>query len=85
MVVLGVTRPGGRYVGAPSGATEIRTGDLLVLYGREEALAGVDDRPRGALGDTAHDQAVARQARAEVDEASADGALLPGDERTEQQ
>lgn len=70
VVVLGVTRPDGRYVGAPTFATHIDVGDVLLVYGRETALAELDDRPAGEAGDVAHESAVARQAH--VEQADAD-------------
>lgn len=65
VVVLGVTRQNGRYVGAPTFATRVDAGDVLLVYGREAALAELDDRRSGAAGDTAHEIAVARQAHHE--------------------
>ena len=63
VAVLGVTREDGRYVGAPVGATRVRPGDLLVLYGQEDSLKALDSRPRGPDGDARHAAAVARQRR----------------------
>lgn len=74
VAVLGLTRSNGRYLGAPSGSTQIRPGDLLVVYGREDTLKGLDDRPRGPSGDRQHDEAVARQRREERQETAADQA-----------
>ena len=65
VVVLGVTRTDGRYVGAPIYSTHIGVGDVLVLYGRDEILAELDDRPVGEAGDLAHRAGVARQERLE--------------------
>ena len=61
VIVLVVTRPDGRYVPAPDGATEIRPGDNLVVYGRSERLRELDRRPAGEPGDRAHAAAVAEQ------------------------
>jgi hypothetical protein len=44
VVVLGIRRAGG-YVGAPEGSTPVESGDVLVLYGREERVEELD---RGA-------------------------------------
>ena len=58
VLVLGLTRPGGTYTGAPRFDTRIQAGDTLLLYGRSERLAELDDRQSGASGDEVHEQAV---------------------------
>jgi hypothetical protein len=63
IVVLGVRRSGGGWVGAPGGATRVEGGDTLVCYGREGALGELDARPSGPAGDQAHERAVAMQRR----------------------
>lgn len=44
IVVLGLTRSDGTYTGAPTGSTTIQSGDLLVVYGREQSLDDLDRR-----------------------------------------
>ena len=61
IAVLGLTRRDGAYIGAPTGATTVRPGDILVLYGREDSLNEIDHRGAGYEGDRMHDRAVARQ------------------------
>jgi hypothetical protein len=56
--VLGVARPDGTYLGAPIPLTEIKAGDTLVVYGRDDALAELARRPTGPEGDAAHAAAV---------------------------
>jgi hypothetical protein len=68
VVVLGIIRRGGRYLGAPTGRTVIREGDMLIAYGTGEQLRELDDRPAGAQGDRAHAVAVEHQLRVEQDE-----------------
>lgn len=65
IVVLGLTRCDGRYVGAPTGASVLRPGDVLVVYGRSEQLKELDARPCGPEGDRRHLTAVAFQDEAE--------------------
>jgi hypothetical protein len=60
VVVLGVTRSDGHYVAAPEGETVLNPGDVLVVYGRDDALAELDDRAAGPVGDLAHADAVRR-------------------------
>lgn len=59
--VLGIECPGGEFIGAPNGTTEVRPGDRLVLYGRIGRIAEVDLRVTGNEGDRAHDRAVSEQ------------------------
>jgi TrkA-C domain len=68
VVVLGVHRAVGAYVGAPDGDTLIRAGDVLTMYGRESRVAELDRRARGAAGDAAHATAVGEQERLEAEE-----------------
>ncbi len=68
VVVLGVHRDGGAYVGAPDGDTVIAPGDVLTLYGREDRVAELDRRVRGDAGDRAHRAAIDEQERVEAQE-----------------
>lgn len=61
VLVLGIQRPDGTYVGAPRGETVPRSGDELVLYGRADVLADLEDRREDASGQEAHRRAVAAQ------------------------
>jgi signal transduction histidine kinase len=61
VMVLGVTRPDGRYLGAPDGDTVIRENDVLVLYGRATVMKALDERESGFAGNIAHQQRVAEQ------------------------
>ncbi|MCG8450949.1 MAG: TrkA C-terminal domain-containing protein [Pirellulales bacterium] len=54
VLVLGIHRKEGYYVGAPSGDSRIGVGDSLVIYGPLERLEELDGRRRGAEGDQAH-------------------------------
>ena len=61
VLVLGVQKPDGSYIGAPTGKTNIAEKDTLILYGRHEALAELDRRRAGLRGDSAHKKAIAQQ------------------------
>ena len=61
VLVLGIYRSDGSYVGAPNKNTQIESGDTLILYGRGESLADLDKRGAGASGDQAHQRAVHEQ------------------------
>lgn len=65
IVVLGIIRRGGRYVGAPTGRTVVRDGDTLVTYGTGDQLRELDNRPAGAEGDRAHQRAIEHQLQVE--------------------
>lgn len=58
IVVLGIQRSTGAWVGTPRRETCVRAGDVLVLYGRERALAQLDRRRDGSWGDREHSAAV---------------------------
>ena len=58
IVVLGVHRATGAWIGAPGGGTRVRSGDTLVVYGREDVVCELDGRVRGPEGDEAHELAV---------------------------
>lgn len=58
VLVLGLTRPDGTWIGAPRFDTTIQAGDTLVLYGRTPRLAELDRRPAGPRGDEMHELAV---------------------------
>jgi hypothetical protein len=64
VVVLGVQRRDGSFVGVPDGRTKVLPEDRLVLYGTSERLNDLDQRTHGVSGDVAHDRAV-QDARAQ--------------------
>ena len=61
VLVLGVVRSDGSYLGVPTGDTQIDEGDSLILYGRDARFAELTARPRGHEGDVAHRRAVTAQ------------------------
>jgi hypothetical protein len=61
VLVLGIERGDGHYIGAPQGTTKIHAGDSLILYGRQDTLQDLDDRRAGMLGNLDHVIAVTRQ------------------------
>ncbi len=58
ILVLGIQREDGPFIGAPRADDVIRAGDVLVLYGEGRRLEEFDAR-KAATGDDAHRQAVA--------------------------
>ena len=79
IIVLGIERVDGSYLGVPTSDTGIEAGDVLVLYSRSESIAKLDRRQRGQSGDAAHEAAVREQAavitesQAEQEGSSRDG------------
>jgi hypothetical protein len=51
MVLLGIERGDGTYVGAPSIATTVHAGDTLTVYGRDETLGTLTRRQPGNVPD----------------------------------
>jgi hypothetical protein len=68
IVVLGVTRSDGRYLGAPTGSTVLHPDDNVILYGRGRRLRELDNRRRGSAGTGARTAAVQEQEHIEQDE-----------------
>lgn len=68
LVVLGITRANGCYIGVPKGHTLVRAHDTLVLYGRVTTLQSLDKRRRDLAGERAHQQAVQEEVRTTIEE-----------------
>ncbi len=58
VMVLGLYRKDGSYLGIPISTTTILTGDRLVVYGEDQAIPQLSERTTGPDGDRAHDRAV---------------------------
>jgi hypothetical protein len=61
IIVLGIQRDDGTYVGAPQAETRICVGDRLLLYGLDEDIADLNDRLANPAGDADREQAVRDQ------------------------
>jgi len=61
VLVLGIQRADGSYVGAATGDTQVYPGDTLTCYGREELLRRLPSRPAGEPGEARHQEAVEEQ------------------------
>jgi hypothetical protein len=61
IVVLGISRDDGTYIGAPDGSTKVRSNDTMILYGRVSAIEKLDRRKKGKSGDREHDEACEEQ------------------------
>ena len=58
VLVLGIHRADGKYLGSPNGKTSVRMGDVLSVYGSSQRLEELDIRKKGYEGDKAHEIAI---------------------------
>ncbi|MFG0285969.1 MAG: TrkA C-terminal domain-containing protein [Phycisphaerales bacterium JB039] len=65
VLVLGIQRAEGDFIGAPRGETRIAEGDTLTLYGRSEIIARLDRRTASLEGQREHYRAARVQRRTE--------------------
>ncbi len=68
VIVLGIKRHNGNYIGAPVGSTTVREDDILILYGRIKLLRSLEKRKEGHSGDQEHREAVSEQMEIEKDQ-----------------
>lgn len=66
IMVLGLTRASGRFIGAPDGGTEIKANDVLILYGRAAVMIDLDQRQHGFAGNMARRQKIVAQKKSTV-------------------
>jgi K+/H+ antiporter YhaU regulatory subunit KhtT len=72
IIVLGITRKDGNYLGAPDGDTQITENDVLILYGRAAAMKELDQRETGPAGDKEHRKMVKDQQKIQIEEKRSD-------------
>lgn len=77
VVVLGIQRADGSYIGTPQADTPVQGGDTLIVYGRSSDVSELSGRPTGPAGDDAHQDAVAEQRLVLNAEQSRDPARTP--------
>lgn len=58
LLVLGIERTDGQYLGAPKPDTKVLADDRLLIYGRSRNLESIDNRKQSQQGDHEHQQAV---------------------------
>lgn len=68
ILVLGIERSDGTYIGAPRGHNELSSGDTLLLYGQAASLKNLDNRRTGSEGNWEHYKAVENQKKMESEE-----------------
>ena len=72
LLILGIKRSTGEYIGAPTGATIVYPRDLITLYGLKEKVSAFQKRPKGFAGEIAHQEGVASCEETIAKEKSAD-------------
>ena len=77
VLVLGLSRASGTYIGSPNGKTLFRVGDTVTVYGPIDRLEELDLRKDGYDGDRAHRIAIATQKEVEKD-------IIEGDSNEEE-
>lgn len=55
ILVIGIRRTDGYYIGSPRGDTVLFSNDKLILYGKERILREIGNRPAGPEGDKNHE------------------------------
>lgn len=66
VLILGVERAKGSYLGAPRGNTQLNAGDVVIMYGPCDALENLDRRAAGSEGNWDHFKLVERQTKEQV-------------------
>ncbi len=61
VLVLGIEKPDGTYLGAPNASIQMESGDCLIVYGQQETLDDLDSRRADIVGNLHHVMAVTRQ------------------------
>ncbi len=87
VLVLGIARSGGEFLGAPHGDTEVHEGDVMLLYGRSSTLKHIDRRRADFAGAEDRREAVERQRDIEAEERrseerAGEGPAANNDDRT---
>ncbi|MFC1619106.1 TrkA C-terminal domain-containing protein [Candidatus Neomarinimicrobiota bacterium] len=75
IMVLGIKRFDGTYLGAPRGSTLLLSKDILIIYGRVGKIEELDQRRKNKRGDQLHEKAVAEQQKVMEEQAKEDPAL----------
>ena len=61
ILILGIKKPNGSYIGTPTGNMNISPDDILIAYGRIGLIQELDQRKKGEEGDRMHQAAVETQ------------------------
>ena len=72
VLVLGIRRADGSFIGAPRGQTNVHQHDTLILYGFADVLEDLGTRKVGMAGDRAHEELVSEIAERQAEEDAVD-------------
>lgn len=72
VLVLGIRRSDGTFIGAPRGDTNIREHDTLIVYGYADVLGDLGTREVGMEGDRAHSELIQEVAERQAEEEGTD-------------
>lgn len=67
VLVLGIEKPDGQYVGTPQSDYRLAVNDNLLLYGPRNVLANLDERRAGSRGNWEHHLAVEQQVKSKAE------------------
>ena len=75
LLILGIERDSGEFIGTPNGETRLEEGDNVIIYGRDSTIAELSKRHPGFYGEVEHFQEVSkadrvREAEKRLDESS---------------
>lgn len=76
IIVLGIRRKDGSYVGAPNGDSCVFADDILLVYGRGTAIERLDKRRSTWMAEARHDHAVLEERRIQDKERSISEGLV---------
>lgn len=86
VIVLGVTRKDGSFIGAPDPSTELNPGDQVVLYGQRDDITALASRPSGSHGRDLHRAArkafAQRQSRERAEDPEREDGAPPEDQQS---
>jgi K+/H+ antiporter YhaU regulatory subunit KhtT len=63
LLILGIERVSGEFIGTPNGETRLEEGDNVIIYGRDSTIAELSQRQPGIDGDVEHFQEVSKAER----------------------
>ncbi len=68
VLVLGISKPSGEYLGSPRGHHHLAVDDTVILYGPRQVLADLDERRSGSQGNWKHFVSAEDHHRVEAEE-----------------